>query len=1124
MTAFPGASDWLSRACSRWLGGQPSQEDHGVIRVGSLPLTADGRAAHPEPRGRLRVAAIMDEFTESSFRPECQLLQLSVGGWQDELDAFRPELFFVESAWRGKDEQWNNKVYHTSPELLGVIAWCRARGVPAVFWNKEDPVHFDGFLTTAKQFDWIFTTDIDSIPGYRAAAGHDRVYLLPFACQPATTNPIERYTRKNAFCFAGAFYVRYPDRARDLDQILKAISANWPVEIYDRNFGGDNPNYQFPDEYKPFIVGQLPFAEIDRAYKGYRYGINLNSVKQSQSMCARRVFELLASNTVTVSNFSRAVRMQFGDLVITSDNGNEIVRRLQAVECDEATCRKFRLAGLRRVMQSHTYSDRLATIISKVRGTPAADLLPTIVVTGYAASHRAFDAIEAGFARQSYARRRLVVVVPNGFSAKPATMESAVRVVPARMAAGLTCGELAGEGELIAGMVAADYYGPNYLLDLALATRYSPASAIGKGSHYQWSAAAGCRLVRPGDRYCQVESVPARSAVVRAEQLAPVPLADWVNGLPGRRIEGDGLLSVDEFNYCRDGAIPASDPLIAETVNDLRGLDEGLPVSQLLAHADRVASEPLAPVPLAASTTPVRTGADLAVLFTPPEGKRYSFRVSGKAWEVTSTMTADQIDYMHATTDVPLAELGSAERAQFRLDADPGLDLSLAVTFLDSGKQQLERVVREANRNGNFAVPAGTAWIRLGIRLKGSGTSTIRSVRLGSPAPSPVRLLCRREHLVIARQYPSYDDLYRFGFVHTRVAGYAEQGLPVDVFRLGDESPLSFAEYRNVDVITGSSADLQRLLEDGHHRSLLVHFLDEPLWNVLRHHVHTKKIFVWIHGFEIQPWYRRDFNNDTDEQRRAAQKESTARIAFWRGLLEEMPANLSLIFVSRMFAEQVMEDIGLRIPPEKYQVIHNPIDTTLFAYHPKPPEQRRKILSIASYASRKYANDLSVRAIQSLANKPWFGELEFRFVGDGLLFDEVLAPLRQFDNVVIDRRFLTPDELRDMYREYGVFLCPSRWDSQGVSRDEAMASGLVPVTNAVGAIPEFVNAECGVLTPAEDFLGLAAGIESLFLDESRFVTMSLNASRRVRRQSDIDSIVAKEMMMFGADHLLPERT
>ena len=1124
MTAFAGISDWLRRAYFRWLGVRPSQEDDDQIRVGPLPFTADGRVAHPEPRGKLRVAAIMDEFTESSFRPECQLLQLSLGGWQDELDAFRPELLLVESAWRGKDDQWNNKVYHTSPELRGVIAWCRTNGVPTVFWNKEDPVHFDGFLTTAKQFDWIFTTDIDSIPGYRAAVGNDRVHLLPFACQPATTNPIERYPRKNACSFAGAFYVRYPERARDLSEILKALSANWPVEIYDRNFGGDNPSYQFPDEYKPFIVGNLPFSEIDRAYKGYRYAINLNSVKQSQSMCARRVFELLASNTVTVSNFSRAVRMQFGDLVITSDNGDEIVRRLQAVEGDEATHRKFRLAGLRKVMQSHTYADRLATIISTVKKTPAADPLPAIVATGYAANQPEFESLVAGFTRQCYAQRRLVVVVPNGFVPEPASAGAAVRIVPACMADSLTCGELAGDGELIAGMVAADYHGPNYLLDLALATRYSRASAIGKVSHYRWSAEAGCQLVRQGDQYAEVASLPARSAIVRVQQVAAMPLADWVNELPVRRIEGDGLLSVDEFNYCRDGAILAVEPLHAAIVDDLPALDEGLPVSQLLAHADRVAAVPPVSETLAASTRATRTGEDLAALFTPPTGKGCSLEISGKAWEVTSTLLADQITYVHATTDVPLAELGFAERAQFRLDADPGLDLSLAVTFLDREKQQLERVVREANREGNFVVPPGTEWIRFGVRLQGSGTSTIRSVELGPPAPSQIRLLCRREHLVIVRQYPSYDDLYQFGFVHTRVAGYAKQGLPADVFRLKDESGLSFQEYRNVDVITGSSADLQRLLEDGHHRSLLVHFLDEPLWNVLRHHVHTKKICVWIHGFEIQPWYRRDFNNETDQQRRAAQKESTARIAFWRGLLAEMPANLSLIFVSRMFAEQVMEDIGLRIPREQYQVIHNPIDTTLFAHHIKPSEQRKKVLSISSYASRKYANDLSVRAIESLSNRPWFGELEFRFVGDGRLFDEVLAPLRQFGNVVIERRFLTPDELRDMHREHGVFLCPSRWDSQGVSRDEAMASGLVPVTNAVGAIPEFVNAECGFLSPPEDSAGLAAGIESLYHDESRFATMSLNASRRVRRQSDIDDIVAKEMMMFGADHPLPERT
>ena len=187
-----------------------------------------------------------------------------------------------------------------------------------MFWCKEDPIHFETFLNTAILFDYVFTTDIDCIHRYKAALGHDRVYLLPFACQPATTNPIETYQRKDAFCFAGAYYVRYPERTRDLGNFVMELPAFRPLEIYDRNYGKNDPNYQFPEEYQPYIVGTLPFDQIDKAYKGYRYAINLNSIKQSQSMFARRVFELLGSNTITISNFSRGVRLLFGDLVITT--------------------------------------------------------------------------------------------------------------------------------------------------------------------------------------------------------------------------------------------------------------------------------------------------------------------------------------------------------------------------------------------------------------------------------------------------------------------------------------------------------------------------------------------------------------------------------------------------------------------------------------------------------------------------------------------------------------------------------------------------------------------------------------------------------------------------------------
>src|SRR5690606_37063715 len=151
--------------------------------------------------------------------------------------------------------------------------------------------------------------------------------------------------------------------------------------------------------------------------------------------------------------------------------------------------------------------------------------------------------------------------------------------------------------------------------------------------------------------------------------------------------------------------------------------------------------------------------------------------------------------------------------------------------------------------------------------------------------------------------------------------------------------------------------------------------------------------------------------------------------------------NLQLVFVSNYFAEEVMEDLGFRLPEGQYHIIHNPINTDLFKYQEKDPELRKKILSIRPYASRVYANDLTVKCILELSKEPFFDELEFRIIGDGKLFDETVEPIRKFDNVIIEKKFLSQQEIAELHKQYGVFLCPSRMDTQGVSRDEAMGSG-----------------------------------------------------------------------------------
>ena len=1071
------------------LSQEPPSNGRAISADAALALTTQSTVASTLNR-KLNIACIMDEFTFGSFQPEAILHQLTPGNWRTELEVSNPDMLFIESAWRGKDELWGDKVGHTSAELQGIVEWCSAKKIPTVFWCKEDPIHFETFLSTAKLFDYVFTTDIDCIHRYKAALGHARVYLLPFACQPATNNPVETYQRKDAFCFAGAYYVRYPERTRDLGDFVMELPAFRPLEIYDRNYGKNDPNYQFPVEYKQYIVGTLPFDQIDKAYKGYQYAINLNSIKQSQSMFARRVFELLASNTITISNFSRGLRLLFGDLVITTDSGNEIVRRLNQVADNEEHSRKLRLAALRKVMSEHTYAQRLAYIVSKVSGKALEQSLPHIAVLAHAGSHIELGAIQRNYQRQRYANSSLYVVVGDGMT-PPVSNDARVHSLNSEQAKSIDVDGLDSRVDLVAGMMAEDYYGPNYLEDIALATRYTQAELIGKAARYAWEG-GGFQLKQPDEAYHQVQCLPARAAAIRRQAIAKKNVLEWVEALGTNQLQADHGLAIDEFNYCEQGAA-ADSALVREKVDDLPGLNTGISIDNLLERAERIAPESDRH-----HDCPRLTGNQLAGDFGKRPSNAITLAVDGQSWLIGSTLPDGKHEYLYATADRRLEELGFTDQVKIYLDVTPGLNIQLVILFIDAHNQKISHIIKHANRNQEAVIPPGTDRIRFGLRFYAGGNAEIRALLLGHVNLQPAEIIGQAEHLLLTNQYPSYGDLYRNAFVHTRLRAYQSRGVRCDVFRLRPDETVSYHEFEDVNVITGSQEALHQMLSSGRYKTILVHFLDPAMWDVLRQHIERIKVLVWVHGVEIQPWHRRDFNHETKEQRIVGKIQSEKRLAFWRELLQPIPANLKLVFVSRHFSEEVMEDLGFRIPQLHYTIIHNPINTEVFGYEEKPLDQRKRVLSISSYSTRKYANDLTVKAIELLSNKPWFFDMEFRIMGDGPLFEDTVAPLRKYPNVYIEQRFLNRDEIAALHKEYGIFLCATRWDSHGVSRDEAMSSGLVPVTNAVAAIPEFVDENCGIVAPAEDAEKMAQGITTLYEHPERFAAMSKAAAKRVR--------------------------
>lgn len=912
---------------------------------------------------QLRVACIMDQFTRNSYAPECILKDLTPTGWEQEIDVFQPHLVFVESAWHGKDKLWYRKIAGCSKEYFAMTSECQKRGIPIIFWNKEDPVYIDTFMAAARMADIVFTTDIDCIQKYKKELGHEHVYHLHFAAQPRIHNPIEMFERKDRFCFAGAYYHRYRKRAQVFDRFAAFLSANKGLDIYDRNYKNARHEHAFPHQYDSLILGRLEPEQIHIAYKGYYYGVNMNSISQSQTMFARRVFELLASNTITVGNYSRGVKNYFGELTINTDDAFTLAQKLEKYCGSQITLRKYRLLGLRKVLTEHLYEDRLAYIVKKVFSVDFFYKAPKVAVLCIAENAQQAARMVCFFRRQTYKNKDRIYIIcddvsPEQFDGKD------VCVYSAEQARAIKVDEIVNEG-FVAVFSADDYYGRQYINDLMLALRYGNFDGVGKEAYYS----ADGKLYG-NERYKITHKLSAYRAVIRYDLINEKTILDVTQN---KEYTQGFFFCADEFSYCANEHCAVGECSLAE---DLKIADQGM-----------------------------------------------------------------------------------------------------CLADIEKNEEQM-RSISKSDREEGF--------------------------------------LSQAEILILTNRYPSADSLYQNMFVHERVLNYYRAGIGPEVFQMNVCSKHRYREFEGISVIEGTAHDLAEILESGRIKTVCVHFLEVPMWSVLKNYIADIKILIWFHGSEIQPWWRRKFLYQTQEEKDRAQGSFEKKRAFWNEVFDAVENNASqmhFIFVSKYFMNTVCEDYGRDLRPYSC-VIPNGIDTALFSYSPKTAQQRKNIISIRPFSSSVYANDLTVKAIQHLANEPFFSELHFLIAGDGELFDEITRPLKKYRNIHLHKGFLRQEEIARLYQQAGIVLIPSRSDTQGVSRDEAMACGLVPVTNAVAAIPEFADDSCGVLAPGEDARALAEGVKRLYKEPDYFLRLSHNAAYRIKQSRAMDQVVYREIELF----------
>ncbi len=142
------------------------------------------------------------------------------------------------------------------------------------------------------------------------------------------------------------------------------------------------------------------------------------------------------------------------------------------------------------------------------------------------------------------------------------------------------------------------------------------------------------------------------------------------------------------------------------------------------------------------------------------------------------------------------------------------------------------------------------------------------------------------------------------------------------------------------------------------------------------------------------------------------------------------------------------------------------------------------LLSVATVTRRK-AHEVLIQALSRLRDLPWrcriVGSLE-REPTTATQVTALVHALGLEGRVTLEGE-IAPLDLEAAYRMADLFVLPSRHEGYGMAFAEAMAHGLPIIACAVGAVPQTVPPDAGLLVAPDDSEALAAALRRVMTDE-----------------------------------------
>jgi len=199
-----------------------------------------------------------------------------------------------------------------------------------------------------------------------------------------------------------------------------------------------------------------------------------------------------------------------------------------------------------------------------------------------------------------------------------------------------------------------------------------------------------------------------------------------------------------------------------------------------------------------------------------------------------------------------------------------------------------------------------------------------------------------------------------------------------------------------------------------------------------------------------------------------------------------------IITVSQNSAEHIMQTFS--IPRERFRIVHNGIDTSIF--HPNSETRRvqNKLLTVTSGNLAVKGLNYLLEAVATLRQQH---PVELTVIGKGADNPDtrkLVSRLGIVDYVKFVGEVSTED-LAEHYRSATVVVVPSTYEGFGLPAAEAMACGSPVVATTAGALPEVIG-DAGLLVPPRDVKTLVDAISALLKDEQRRRSLGEAARRR----------------------------